>query len=217
MNRPITIDGTPAITLVKKRSTRANTLRLPYSLRYTAPAMPSGTAIAVAVAVMTSVPTIAAFMPGPGRRGDSWMSSVNHFGNCAGHDRPALADDRRRARGRARPDDHEGRRGPSGSSSPVFLTRRRPLTPARLSSSSADGHRCRRRRVLHRGGHDVPCIRRIARLTIAVASEVDDEREHEQRQTHGDQRAALLVAGRLAPLEGDDRRAASRRTRTRWR
>ena len=53
MNSPITIDGTPVITLVRKRSSLANGLVRPYSLRYTAPPMPSGTAIAVAAAVIS--------------------------------------------------------------------------------------------------------------------------------------------------------------------
>src|SRR3954454_16926884 len=81
MNRPMTIDGTPAMTFVRKRNTWANVRVRPYSFRYTAPRMPSGTAIRVAITVITTVPMIAAFIPGPGRRADSWMSFVNHLGN----------------------------------------------------------------------------------------------------------------------------------------
>src|SRR3954469_2740985 len=81
MNRPITIDGTPAMTLVRKRNNWANGRVRPYSFRYTAPRMPSGTAITVAITVITTVPMIAAFIPGPGRRGDNWMSFVNLLGN----------------------------------------------------------------------------------------------------------------------------------------
>ena len=63
--------------------------------------MPSGTAISVAVSVMSSVPTIAAFMPGPGRRGASWMSLVNQSGKAPDTIDQPLRDDR---------DEHEDER-----------------------------------------------------------------------------------------------------------
>ena len=63
MKIPITTDGTPVITSVRKRMQPARRFFLPYSLRYTAPRMPRGIAINAASPVITIVPMIAGCMP----------------------------------------------------------------------------------------------------------------------------------------------------------
>src|SRR5579883_2282770 len=80
---PMTIDGTPVITTARNRTSRANVLSLPYSWRYTAPSTPSGIAIAAAPNVTSRVPTIAGAMPGPGASEIVGMSSVKNLGKSA--------------------------------------------------------------------------------------------------------------------------------------
>ncbi len=72
----MTIDGTPAMTSLRKRIVPAILDPAPYSVTKTAARIPSGTAMAVAVRVMSSVPTTAGPIPGPRRRDRTGMSSV---------------------------------------------------------------------------------------------------------------------------------------------
>src|SRR4051812_19310636 len=80
MNRPITIDGTPVITVVMNLTIVASFEVPPYSWRYTAPRMPSGTAIKVAPPVDSNVPRIAGPIPGPALREIIGISEVKKSG-----------------------------------------------------------------------------------------------------------------------------------------
>ncbi len=62
-NSPNTIEGTPVITSVKKRTVWANQPLRPYSTSHTATPTPIGIAIAPARATISIVPRIALLMP----------------------------------------------------------------------------------------------------------------------------------------------------------
>src|SRR4051794_7135543 len=188
------------MTFARKRNTRANSWVRPYSLRYTAPRMPSGTATKVAMSVMTAVPMIAAFIPGPGRRGDSWMSLVNHLGNEPDTIDQPLATTVMRTRSKTNPTTITA--SAISTVMTMFLVRRLPEMAVRSAASS---------RV--RGG-SWAVTTAISGPLDAFGSpahdggrgEVDDNRDDEQRQAHRDQRAPLDLRRGLAPLERDDRR-----------
>src|SRR3569623_507372 len=197
MHSPITIEGTPLMTVDMKRTSREKWFLPPYSCRETAPSTPSGTAITVAAPVTISVPRMAGPMPPPGRRAMLGISVTKKSGNS--WTAPAAP------------------RTPTAqtiATSGAAMATTDPIISDVMMALFTDRKLCL---AVRSGGPTAVSVCCASSITVPSQSlgplhralndrrrdQVDDDGDDEQRDGQRDQRR-LVQRVRLAPFVGDD-------------